>query len=111
VATTQATSKARAGSKRSYRQARGGGKKTCTEANCKRPYRAKGYCFFHYAKWRRGELHPESHRYKLCSHEECKKPRAVGAYCEQHDKERKGEGKPAAAPAPGAPAPAASPAA
>jgi hypothetical protein len=46
------------------RAAKSGGKKSCKVENCKRPYRAKGYCWFHYAKWRRGDL---------------KKPRQKGA--------------------------------
>jgi hypothetical protein len=106
VAEKKAATAAKAAKKRTYRKPRGGGKLSCSEAKCKRPYRAKGYCFFHYAKWRRGELHPETHRYKLCSHEECKKPRAVGSLCEQHHKEWLARGKSEAPPAP-APAPAA----
>jgi hypothetical protein len=36
--------------------------KTCSVAGCKRGYRAKGYCFFHYKKWRHGELpHARKH--------------------------------------------------
>jgi hypothetical protein len=108
VAEKKAATAAKA-AKKTYRKARGGGKVSCSEASCKRPYRAKGYCFFHYAKWRRGELHPETHRYKLCSKEDCKKPRAVGSLCEQHHKEWLGRGKSEAAPAPAAAAAPAAP--
>jgi hypothetical protein len=64
------------------RQAKGGGKKTCGAGECKRPYRAKGYCFFHYKKWRQGEL-PHS-RYRTCSKAECRKPVEKGGLCAQH---------------------------
>ncbi len=78
------------------------GKKSCTVADCKRGYRAKGYCFFHYRKWRRGEL-PHA-RYKTCSAPECRKPAVLHGRCEAH---AKGKGAAAAKPA----APAAAPAA
>lgn len=87
-------------------------KKTCTMKDCKRPYRAKGYCNVHYRKWRRGELEVKP-RYRLCGEENCKKPTFKGGYCEPHFAawlaSKKGEApKPAAsvpAPAPAAPAP------
>ena len=83
------------------RTAKGGGSKTCTVANCKRPYRAKGYCFFHYKKWRRGEL-PHT-RYDTCSQPECRKPAVKHGKCEQHA----GTAKAPEAAAPAAAAPAA----
>ena len=43
----------------------------CGIEGCKRAYQAKGYCFFHYDKWKNGEL-PKS-RYKTCSKEGCLK--------------------------------------
>ena len=52
------------------RVAKAGGKKACSVAGCKRPYRAKSYCFFHYKKWRQGEL-PHT-RYRTCSKAECR---------------------------------------
>src|SRR6202022_3141298 len=52
------------------RRAKAGGKKACTMAECKRPYRAKGYCFFHFKKWRQGDL-PHT-RYRVCSKPECR---------------------------------------
>lgn len=64
------------------RVAKGGGKKACSVANCKRPYRAKGYCFFHYKKWRQGEL-PHS-RYRTCSKAECRKKAFKAGLCETH---------------------------
>lgn len=69
-------------SKKTYRKARGGGTQVCSVDGCKRPYRAKSYCFFHYKKWRQGDL-PHS-RYKTCSKPECKKPTARKGLCEQH---------------------------
>ena len=42
--------------KKAAPRAKGGGEKTCTVAGCKRAYRAKGLCFFHYKQFRRGEL-------------------------------------------------------
>jgi hypothetical protein len=64
------------------RKAKGGEGKACSVANCKRPYRAKSYCFFHYKKWRQGEL-PHS-RYRTCSKAECRKPVVKGGLCETH---------------------------
>ncbi|MBI3185720.1 MAG: vegetative protein [Myxococcales bacterium] len=64
------------------RRPRGGEGKACSVANCKRPYRAKGYCFFHYKKWRHGEL---AHaRYRTCSKPDCRKKMAKEGFCEQH---------------------------
>jgi hypothetical protein len=67
--------------KKTWRSARGEGQH-CSVEGCKRPYRAKGYCFFHYKKWRQGEL-PHS-RYKSCSKAECKKPSFRAGMCEKH---------------------------
>ncbi len=69
------------------RQAKGGGQKACSVQNCKRPYRAKGYCFFHYKKWRQGEL-PHS-RYRTCSKADCRKKVFKGGLCETHFNEGK----------------------
>jgi hypothetical protein len=84
------------------RLAKGGGAKACGVANCKRPYRAKGYCYFHYKKWRQGEL-PHS-RYRTCSKAECRKQVVKGGLCAQHlaertKKEAAAGGEAAAAPA------------
>lgn len=68
--------------KKTYRAPRGGADQKCTVEGCKRPYRAKGYCFFHYKKWRQGDL-PHS-RYKLCSKAECRKPMWRKGLCETH---------------------------
>ncbi len=93
----------------------GGGKKACTVAGCKRAYRAKGLCFFHYGKWRRGELENRPTRYRTCSKEACKKKVVAHGLCQEHFDAWKASRKsaklaaPAAAPAaPAAPAPAAS---
>lgn len=64
------------------RQARGAEGAACSIEGCKRPYRAKSYCFFHYKKWRQGEL-PHS-RYRICSKEQCRKPTQKAGLCETH---------------------------
>jgi hypothetical protein len=57
--------------------------KKCSQANCKRPYKAKGLCIAHYRAWRHGKL-PKS-RYKICTKEGCRKPRAAqGSLCAEH---------------------------
>ena len=90
---------------------KGGGKKACAVAGCKRAYRAKGFCFFHYQKWRRGELEQRPARYDTCHHEKCKKKVVAHGLCQEHfaawkasRKKAKLAGAPAAAPAPAAPA-------
>jgi hypothetical protein len=70
----------------------------CSVEGCKRAYQAKGYCFFHYDKWKEGEL-PKS-RYKTCSREGCLKKVTAHGLCAEHQK-KTGE---AAAAAPAAPA-------
>jgi hypothetical protein len=67
------------------RVAKAGGKKACSVAGCKRPYRAKSYCFFHYKKWRQGEL-PHS-RYRTCSKADCRAKVLKGGLCEKHHAE------------------------
>jgi hypothetical protein len=76
----------------------GNGKKACTVEGCKRGYRAKGYCFFHYKKWRHGEL-PHG-RYKTCSTLECRKPVSQHGLCADHFKSwvESRKGAPAAVP-------------
>ncbi len=100
MAETQKTKKKAPASK-------GGGKKTCSVQGCKRAYRAKGYCFFHYKKWRRGEIEKASPRYATCSKADCKKKVLAHGLCQEHydawKKSRKGA-KLAAAPAEAAPA-------
>ena len=58
--------------------------KHCSVKDCKRPYRAKGYCVTHYQKWRRGEIEGQKGRYKLCSKEGCKKPMGRHGVCDEH---------------------------
>ena len=36
----------------------------CQIEGCKRAYQAKGYCFFHYDKWKKGELPKARHKVK-----------------------------------------------
>ncbi len=79
---TEAAKKTPPPKKKGQRAARGGGKKACTVVGCKRPYRAKSYCFFHYKKWRQGEL-PHS-RYRICSKPECRKKTFKAGMCETH---------------------------
>ena len=88
------------------RRAKGGGEKACTIANCKRPYRAKGYCYFHFKKWRQGELpHP---RYRVCSKPECRIKAVKHGLCEKHfDESRKAAAAPASETPPAAAPPAA----
>jgi hypothetical protein len=91
-------------------KAQGGGKKACTVQGCKRAYRAKGLCFFHYKKWRRGELEGTPRRYVTCAKPECKKKVAGHGLCQEHfdawkKARKKNQGaEAAAAPAPAAPA-------
>ena len=91
--------------KKAAPKAKGGGKKTCKIQGCKRGYRAKGFCFFHYSKWRRGELEAVPRRWKTCSKEECKKKVLQHGLCQDHfdawTKSRKGA-KQVAAEAPAA---------
>jgi hypothetical protein len=83
--------------------AKGAGKKTCTVAACKRAYRAKGLCFFHYKKFRRGELEAKPARYDTCAKPDCKKKVVGHGLCEEHfqawKKSRKKNAEAAAAPA------------
>src|SRR5256886_14965829 len=72
----------------------------CQIEGCKRAYQAKGYCFFHYDKWKAGEL-PKG-RYKTCSKEGCLKKVAAHGLCAEHQPKKGGE---AAAPAPAPAAP------
>ncbi len=94
--------------KKSAPAAKGGGKKSCTIPNCKRAYRAKGLCFFHYQKWRRGEIENRPPRYDTCSNAECKKKAVAHGLCQEHydawKKSRKKNQVTAAAEAPAAPA-------
>jgi len=87
--------------------AKGGGKKSCSVQGCKRAYRAKGLCFFHYKKWRRGELEKRSPRYDTCHKEACKKKIVAHGLCQEHYdawKASRRSAKLAAAPAAAAPA-------
>lgn len=63
--------------------AKGDGK-SCSIAGCKRAYRAKGLCFFHFKKWRGGELEAKPPRYKTCSKPDCKKKVAGHGLCQEH---------------------------
>ncbi len=63
---------------------KGGGKKTCSVTGCQRAYRAKGLCFFHYKKWRRGELQDRPSRFKTCSMPDCDKKVVAHGLCQEH---------------------------
>ena len=104
MAETEAKKKSGNKHKNWPRRAKGGEGKACSVQGCKRPYRAKGYCYFHYKKWRQGEL-PHS-RYRVCSKAECRKKAVKGGLCDQHYNElyKKGEAAAPAAAAPAAPA-------
>ena len=69
----------------------------CQIEGCKRAYQAKGYCFFHYDKWKNGEL-PKA-RYKTCSKEGCLKKAVAHGLCADHQPKKAGETAAAAAPA------------
>ena len=69
----------------------------CGIEGCKRAYQAKGYCFFHYDKWKSGEL-PKG-RYKTCSKEGCRKKVTAHGVCAEHQKAKTGEAAAPAAPA------------
>jgi hypothetical protein len=106
MAETKTTTKA----KKKAPGAKAGGKKACTVAGCKRGYRAKGLCFFHYKKWRRGELEARPARYVTCSKPECRKKVVAHGLCQEHHEAWKKSRKknqaaaPAEAAAPAAPA-------
>jgi hypothetical protein len=80
-------------------KSRGGPEAKCSIEGCKRAYQAKGYCFFHYDKWKAGEL-PKG-RYKTCSKEGCLKKVVAHGLCAEHQPKKAGEA-PAAAAAPAA---------
>ena len=61
---------------------------SCGVEGCKRAYQAKGLCFFHYDKWKAGEL-PKG-RYKTCSKEGCKKKVEAHGLCAEHQKKKAG---------------------
>jgi hypothetical protein len=77
------------------RVAKGGPDNHCSVEGCKRAYRAKGWCYFHFKKWRQGGL-PHS-RYKTCGRAECRLKAVRHGLCEKHEAEV--YGKEAAAPA------------
>jgi hypothetical protein len=86
-------------------KAKSHGQKSCSVEGCKRGYRAKGYCFFHYKKWRGGEL---AHgRYKTCSTADCRKKATQHGMCEAHFNTWRTSRKGAKAEAPAAAEPAA----
>lgn len=67
----------------------------CSVEGCKRAYRAKSFCFFHFKKWRQGDLaHP---RYHTCSHEACRKRATQHGLCAEHYATKHGKAAPAAA--------------
>ena len=70
------------------RRAKGSPENACAVEGCKRPYRAKGYCYFHFKKWRQGEL-PHS-RYRTCSKAECRQKAVRHGLCEKHEAEARG---------------------
>jgi len=71
-----------------------GNDKHCSIEGCKRSYQAKGYCFFHYDKWKAGEL-PKG-RYKTCSKEACLKKVTARGLCAEHQPKKEVAAAPAA---------------
>ena len=112
---TAKTTTAKVKGKKKAPAPKAGGKKTCSVDGCKRAYRAKGLCFFHYKKWRRGELEKRPGRYRTCGKEGCKKKVVAHGLCQEHFDAWKASRKKnkivAAAAAPAAPAGAEAPAA
>ena len=97
---TAAKAKKHKGSKiKKWKRVAKGAGKACKVEGCKRPYRAKGYCFFHYEHWRSGEL-PKA-RYTPCTAEKCTKKPFKDRLCQTHYNEKIGkkEGATPAAPA------------
>jgi len=78
-----------------------GSGKSCRIEGYKRAYQAKGNCFFHYDKWKAGEM-PKG-RYKTCSREGCLKKVAAHGLCAEHQAKAKKAAE-AAPPAPATPA-------
>lgn len=79
-------------------QAKGKEGLKCKIEGCRRAYQAKGYCFFHYDKWKDGEL-PKA-RYKTCSKEGCHKKVVAHGLCADHQGKKGAEAAaPAAVPA------------
>ena len=76
---------------------KGADSKKCGIEGCKRAYQAKGYCFFHYDKWKAGEL-PKG-RYKTGSKEGCLKKVVAHGLCAEHQPKKAVETGAAAAPA------------
>jgi hypothetical protein len=70
--------------KKTAPKAKSKGKKTCSVEGCKRAYRAKGFCFFHYDKWRRDELEGRPGRYDTCNKEKCRKKVVGHGMCQEH---------------------------
>jgi hypothetical protein len=60
------------------------GGKSCKIKNCKRTYKAKGYCRAHYKMWRRGAYGKT--RFTACKDHGCFKPMATNrhGFCEDH---------------------------
>ena len=83
--------------KKTAPQPRGGPEMKCKIEGCKRAYQAKSYCFFHYDKWKAGEL-PKG-RYKTCGKEGCLKKVVAHGLCAEHQPKKAGAEAPAAAPA------------
>lgn len=56
----------------------------CEVKNCKRRYRAKGYCVAHYREWRHGKFGKK--RYTSCMANNCTKPMGMSrqGFCEDH---------------------------
>ncbi|HTP28057.1 MAG TPA: hypothetical protein VMK12_20690 [Anaeromyxobacteraceae bacterium] len=71
-------------SKKKAPKPKAGGKRSCGVEGCKRAYRAKGLCFFHYKKWRRGELEKRPPRYNTCGKENCRKKIVAHGLCQEH---------------------------
>jgi len=65
-------------------QPKGGGEKSCLVEGCKRSYRAKGFCYLHYRRWRRGEIEGRARRYGTCHKENCHEKVVARGLCQEH---------------------------
>jgi len=62
--------------------------KICKLENCEKKHKAKGYCLFHYDKWRRktSPVNSKRNRNKICKLEHCEESHHCKGYCHLHYK-------------------------
>src|SRR5262249_43999789 len=77
------------------RRPKGSPDTACSVEGCKRPYRAKGYCYFHFKKGRQGERPHSGYRTGSKAGGRAKPVRH--GLCEKHEAETYGKAAPEAA--------------